>query len=177
MIKKLKKLAIGSVVLASGLATAIIPIAIAQSSTQSPPTQSLVSQADTSTIAIEQAIHRRINQYRSRNGLPSLRLDDRLSQMARTHSDAMAVGRVGFGHQGFERRGKTIQKIMGYSNMAENVAYSGGLNRPDQQAVETWLRSSSHRDNIEGQYDTTGIGVSLSSNGRYYFTQIFVRRN
>ncbi len=176
MLKKLKKLAIGSVVLASGLATAIIPIAIARSSTQF-PTQSLVSQADTSTIAIAQAIHSGINQYRSRNGLAPLRLDDRLSQMARTHSEAMAVGRVGFGHQGFERRGKAIQKILGYSNMAENVAYSGGLNRPAHQAVETWLRSSTHRDNIEGQYDTTGIGVSLSPNGRYYFTQIFVRRN
>lgn len=176
MQKNLNKLTICTAVLASGLATAVIPIAIAQSSTQL-PTQSLISQADTSTIVIEQAIHSRINQYRSRNGLPPLRLDDRLSQMARTHSDAMAVGRVGFGHQGFERRGKAIQKIMGYSNMAENVAYSGGLDRPVQQAVETWLRSSSHRDNIEGHYDTTGIGVSLSPNGRYYFTQIFVRRN
>jgi uncharacterized protein YkwD len=175
MQKKLNKLAIGIAILASGLGSAIIPTAIAQPSTQEPK-QFLVAQAN-SMIAIEQAIHNRINQYRSRNGLPPLRLDDRLSQMARTHSDAMAVGRVGFGHQGFERRGKAIQKIMGYSSMAENVAYSGGLNRPDQQAVETWLRSASHRDNIEGQFDTTGIGVALSPNGRYYFTQIFVRRN
>lgn len=174
MRENLKKITI-SIILASGLATTITPTAIAQSPTRS-PTQ-LVAQADNSTISIERAIHNRINQYRSRNGLPPLRLDNRLSQMARTHSDAMAIGRVSFGHQGFESRGKAIQKIMGYSNIAENVAYSGGLNRPDLQAVETWLRSPSHLNNIEGQFDTTGIGVSLSPNGRYYFTQIFVRRS
>jgi uncharacterized protein YkwD len=177
MRQNLNKLTIGIAFLAISLTAIIIPaVAISRSLKQS-PTRFLLAQADNSTIAIEHAIHRRINQYRSRNGLAPLRVDDRLSQMARSHSEAMAIGRESFGHQGFERRRKAIQKIMGYSNMAENVAYSGGLKLPDSQAVETWLRSSSHRDNIEGYYDTTGIGVSLSPSGRYYFTQIFVRRN
>jgi uncharacterized protein YkwD len=171
----MKKLAIGKAVLASGLAVTIIPNAIAQPSKQTYK-QFLVAQANNYT-AIEQAIHNHINQHRDNNALPPLRLEARLSQMARSHSEAMAIGRVAFGHQGLEQRDKAIQKIIGYSSMAENVAYSGGLNRPDRQAVETWLRSPSHRENIEGKYDVTGIGVSRSPNGRYYFTQIFVRTN
>jgi uncharacterized protein YkwD len=169
-----KRLIIVTTILTSGLATTMISAAIAQLPTPYP--QSL-AQADNSIVAIERSIHNRINQYRSRNGLPPLRLDDRISQMARAHSEVMARGRVAFGHQGFERRSKAIQKIVTSSDMAENVAYSGGLDRPAQQAVEVWLNSPSHRTNIEGKYNTTGIGVALSPNGRYYFTQIFVRSN
>ncbi|WP_019498259.1 CAP domain-containing protein [Pseudanabaena sp. PCC 6802] len=172
MSQKLQKLTIFVISLASGLSNIWIPSAIAQSPHL--PDRAIAQTDD--SIAIERAIHNRINQYRSRNGLSPLRLDERLSQMARSHSEAMADRRVAFGHQGFERRRKAVQKMMEYSDIAENVAYSGGIQRPTQQAVEVWLNSSSHRANIEGQYDTTGIGVALSPNGRYYFTQIFVKR-
>ncbi len=36
-----------------------------------------------------------------------------------------------------------------------------------------WLRSPGHRENIEGAYDLTGIGVARSRQGVYYFTQLF----
>jgi uncharacterized protein YkwD len=177
---QLRKLTVGTIILVGGLSNIAIPSAIAQLSNLSDrfsqrDQKLLVAQVD-NIAAIERAIHHRINQYRSRNGLAPLRLDERLSQMARVHSEAMAARRVEFGHQDFERRRKAVQKMMEYSDIAENVAYSGGLQRPAQQAAEVWLNSGSHRANIEGQYDTTGIGVALSPNGRYYFTQIFVKR-
>ena len=42
-----------------------------------------------------------------------------------------------------------------------------------QVAVEMWLESEGHRDNIEGPYTLSGIG-SYERDGAIYFTQIFL---
>ena len=126
--------------------------------------------------ALEKSIHQQINQYRQSLKLPPLALDPRISKQARAHSQAMASGRVPFGHQGFEQRIKLISRVIPYLQASENVAFNKGYSNPTQQAVEGWINSPSHRINIEGQYNLTGIGVVKNAKGEYYFTQIFIRR-
>jgi uncharacterized protein YkwD len=59
---------------------------------------------------------------------------------------------------------------------AENVAAELGYDDPAEEIVRGWLASTGHRKNIEGGYDTTGIGIARSPAGKVYVTQIFVAR-
>lgn len=135
-----------------------------------------LAQSTNSLTSIEQTIHTQINDYRTKRGLPKLTIDERISNIARTHSQNMANGKVPFGHNGFSERVKVISTMIPYSAAAENVAYNKGYSDPATKAVEGWLNSTGHRQNIEGNYNLTGIGVALNAKGEYYFTQIFIRR-
>lgn len=126
--------------------------------------------------AMEQSIHQQVNQYRQSRGLPPLTLDDRISQQARAHSQAMASGRVPFSHQGVEERFKAIGKSISYRAAAENVAFNQGYTDPVTQAVQGWIDSPGHRHNMEGKYELTGIGIAKNAKGEYYFTQLFIKR-
>ena len=143
-----------------------------KTSTSTTPTSS--NQSTTTFATIEQAIHTQVNQYRASRGLPALALDSRISQQARTHSQNMASGTVPFSHQGFAQRVEAIGTVIPYSGAAENVAYNQGYTDPATQAVQGWLKSTGHRQNIEGNYNLTGIGVAKNAKGEYYFTQIFI---
>ena len=39
-----------------------------------------------------------------------------------------------------------------------------------------WIGSAPHRQNLEGSYDVTGIGIARDRDGATYATQLFVRR-
>ncbi len=119
-------------------------------------------------------IHQKVNEHRTSQNLAELKLDSRISRVARKHSAAMAQGVMSFNHHGFQNRVRTIRKILPYRAVAENLAYNRGGSAPASTAMESWLRSKSHRDAIEGRYQLTGIGVAKSKKGRYYFTQLFV---
>ena len=43
----------------------------------------------------------------------------------------------------------------------------------DPVAFRTLMASPGHRKNIEGHFDMTGIGVTKSSDGTIFFTQMF----
>jgi uncharacterized protein YkwD len=51
-----------------------------------------------------------------------------------------------------------------------------GYSKPDQQAVQGWLKSPGHYKNIVGDFDMSGIGVTKNAKGEYYLTQIFIKR-
>ncbi len=50
-------------------------------------------------------------------------------------------------------------------------------NDPAGAAVNAWLASTGHRQNIEGDYHLTGVGVASPDNDSltFYFTQIFIK--
>ena len=135
-----------------------------------------LAQAPASLQTLEQAVLTQINQYRASRKLPPLIVDARISEQARNHSQAMANGSVPFSHNGFQQRVATIARTIPYSRAAENVAYNQGYSDPVRQAVQGWLQSTGHRQNIEGSFDLTGIGIAQNAKGEYYFTQIFIRR-
>ena len=141
----------------------------------SPQTNSQQTRAAASISAMEQAVLQQINEYRRQKGLSTLTLNATISQQARIHSQDMANSHV-LSHDGFDTRIQTIGKSIAYRAAAENVAYNMGYANPDRQAVTGWLKSTGHRQNIEGNYRLTGIGVAKNAQGEYYFTQIFIRQ-
>lgn len=142
-----------------------------------PPPKNSSKTANNSRFgALEQAIHQKVNQYRQSQNLPPLTLDPRISEQARIHSQAMASKKATFSHDGFEKRVDAIAKSIPYRSAGENLAYNQGYRDPVGQAVEGWLNSPGHYKNIVGDFDLTGVGVVKTPQGRYYFTQIFIRR-
>ncbi len=160
---------VGSFVLAhaidSGLASA-----------QSRPLMQQTAQAAPSFQSLEQAVLTQVNQYRASRKLPPLKMDSRISEQSRLHSQAMASGRVPFSHDGFKQRVQAIARSLPYSRAAENVAFNQGYSDPVRQAVQGWLKSPGHLKNIEGSFDTTGVGIAKNAKGEYYLTQVFIRR-
>ena len=142
------------------------------------PSSATVAQRSNSAqfTTMEQSVYQQINQYRKSRKLPPLTVDAQIAQQARNHSQAMANGRVPFSHDGFDKRVKVIAQAIPYSSAAENVAYNKGVADPGKQAVQGWLKSTGHRQNIEGNFDLTGIGIAKNAKGEYYFTQIFIKR-
>ena len=143
--------------------------------TVNPQTDNQQTRAAASNSAMEQAVLQQINEYRRQKSLPVLTLNATISRQARSHSQDMAQSRV-LSHDGFNTRIQTIGKTIAYRAAAENVAFNMGFAKPDQQAVQGWIKSTGHRQNIEGNYRLTGIGVAKNTQGEYYFTQIFIRQ-
>jgi uncharacterized protein YkwD len=123
--------------------------------------------------SFEASAHAQINQYRANKGLPALAWNEALAAQARQHSAAMANGQTAFGHDGFD--GRVKGSGVAYQGAAENVAYNQGYSDPVGEAVKGWLNSPGHLQNIEGDYDTAGLGVARNARGEIYFTQVFVR--
>jgi uncharacterized protein YkwD len=137
------------------------------------PTSSSQTQTSSHTD-MEEEILSQINQYRRSKGLSALKLNSEISSEALKHSQQMASGRTPLGHSGFSSRIQRIADRVGHiSRSAENVAYGS---RNAKEVVTGWINSPGHRQNIEGDFTLTGIGVASNSKGILYFTQIFVRK-
>jgi uncharacterized protein YkwD len=129
----------------------------------------------TGIAALEQSVHQKINAYRASQSLPALALNATISQTARIHSQNMASGSVPFGHQDFDTRVQTLSQTFTFSSVGENVSYNQGYSDPVAIAVNGWLNSPGHLNNIVGSFNLTGIGVASNNKGEYFFTQIFWR--
>jgi len=117
-----------------------------------------------------------INQYRTKHGLSPLYHGKYLSEIAAAHSRDMAELKIPFGHKGFDKRSQEIfseYKFYRPQAFAENVVMN--YCDDDKKIVELWLASSSHRKNIEGDYNWTGIGKIIDKNGMVYVTQVFLK--
>lgn len=121
-----------------------------------------------------------INSERQRRGLHPLVMDGSLARIARQHSEDMARGGY-LSHtdrQGLDLRGRA--QVLGLRNwkaIAENIAYNQGYSDPTAFAVERWMISQQHRENVlNDEYTHAGVGVVRASDGTYYFTQVFMRR-
>jgi uncharacterized protein YkwD len=125
-------------------------------------------------LALEQKIYQQVNQYRRSRNLPSLNWDEHLSKIARAYSQKMAARKASFSHDGFEDRVKAIAKRIPLQAAGENLATIRGYADPATVAVQGWINSPSHRENMERNFDLTGIGVAKNSAGQYYVTQLFV---
>jgi hypothetical protein len=115
-----------------------------------------------------------LNLERARAGLPSLKVDDRLTQAARAHSLLMARAKQ-LSHQLPDE--PPLSKRLAATNIrfnqdAENVAYDYSV----QAAHEGLMQSPLHRANIlSSKYNTVGIGV-LRRGDVYWVTQDFAHR-
>ena len=114
-----------------------------------------------------------VNDYRKSKKLPPLQTNAAIEYQARRHSMDMGTHRVPFGHQGLSFRMKyIIEKVQGVSQVGENVAYG---NLSAKTVVSGWIKSPEHRQNMEGSFKYTGIGVTRNMQNQLYFTQIFAK--
>ncbi|MHB9027634.1 MAG: CAP domain-containing protein [Candidatus Latescibacterota bacterium] len=136
----------------------------------------LKSIGNSENSAMEERVFSLVNRYRREQGLSSLERMDVISEQARQHSRSMASGKVPLGHDGAEDRFAAIRKSIPAVAFSENVGSNRGLSDPAQQVVQGWINSLDHRRNLLGDYDLTGVGIAVSSDSTYYFTQIYIRR-
>jgi uncharacterized protein YkwD len=149
-------------------------------STPSASYASSPSPAAVSATGDERRAFELINAERQRRGLRPLVLDGALTRLARYHSESMARGGY-LSHterDGLDLRGRAdMLGLHGWKALGENIAYNQGYNDPTAFAVERWMVSEKHRENIlNDEYTHAGLGVARASDGTYYFTQVFMRR-
>ncbi|WP_414528145.1 CAP domain-containing protein [Nodularia chucula] len=138
-----------------------------------PSSQAAILSPHFETNILEKSIFEDINRYRVAHNLPELTLNANITQQARIHSQNMANGNVPFSHDGFEQRVTAIH--LHYNNASENLAVNKGYSNPASEAINGWLESPEHLQNIQGNFDLTGIGVATNPQGEVYLTQIFIR--
>ena len=157
-------------------AVAVIIAGCGRSIAAGRPRPETPTRPSSTATALEREVFDAVNRHRRARGLPGLALDARIARAARAHSAAMAAGSVAVGHAGFDARVDALHRVMAFRRSAENVAYNLRHRSPAAEAVRGWLASRGHRANIEGHYDTTGVGVAVGADGAVYLTQIFVGR-
>lgn len=121
-----------------------------------------------------------INRERAARGEGRLTWDDELASMARRHSENMARQNF-FSHTDQTGRDTAARAaecgVCGWHALAENIAYNQGFDDPVAFAVERWMNSAKHRDNIlRAGFTHAGLGIAKSPDGTVYFTQVFVTR-
>lgn len=136
--------------------------------------------ATASVASLERRAFELINEQRAANGEAPLVWDAELCRMARMHSENMA--RMGFfdhtGPDGRDMRSRAhSSNVRGWSALAENIAYNQGYEDPAGFAVERWMRSPKHRDNVlNAVFTRSAVGIARSPDGRVFLTQVFVAR-
>jgi len=129
---------------------------------------------DRSVGKIEREILKLVNAYRENKNLQPLKLVDEIVVEAEKHSQNMAEKRVAVGHGGFDARYQRIQQsVKRVGGGAENVAYG---NISAKEIVNGWIKSPHHRENMEGYFNITGVGVARDRNGVLFYTQIFINQ-
>lgn len=143
-----------------------------QPSTPPTPVQSAT------TGRIETAIYQQINQVRQQDGLTGLKHNERLAAVARQYSQKMAEKDF-FSHtspDGTTPADRVRAGRIAYYMMGENLFRGKNIVSPAPIAVEGWLKSPGHRENIlRPVFAETGVGV-WKKNETYYITQLFLRR-
>jgi uncharacterized protein YkwD len=130
-----------------------------------------------STANMEAQVRQQINQIRQKQGLSALRNNEKLAQVARSYSRRMADQNF-FSHT--SPAGDTmVQRVHSanifYLALGENLFMGTNIPQPVPAAVQGWMNSPGHRENIlRSEYRETGIGVWRKGN-TYYFTQLFMR--
>jgi len=133
-------------------------------------------EASQDIASMEKRLQKLVDHERSKYRLKPLETSSILVYYARQHSQNMAQYRVDFGHGGFEKRASAIAEKSWVSSVGENVAYCYLMEDPLKAAVEGWMKSYSHRKNILGDYELTGVAIAYSRDGRCYMTQLFAKR-
>jgi uncharacterized protein YkwD len=121
-----------------------------------------------------------INQKRAEFGLQPIVWSDEVAKIARLHSENMAKYNF-FSHTGID--GKMVNDradllgITKWTAMGENIAYNRGYQKPLECAVEKWMESPGHRENLlNDRWKESAIGIAVTADGTYYFTQVFLVR-
>ncbi|MDP5158658.1 MAG: CAP domain-containing protein [Flaviramulus sp.] len=122
--------------------------------------------------SIEVEILNLINDHRQSLGLKPLADLNIVKSVAHSHTDYM-VDNDEVSHANFYTRSDYLKANVGALKVSENVAYGYST---AQGVVNAWLKSESHKENIEGDFTHFDISAEKNINDRWYFTNIFIKK-
>lgn len=132
------------------------------------------------TFDLEKIAFALLNQRRAENNISALEWSDQVARIARIHSQNMAKYKF-FNHRGID--GSMVDDrafdsgIKNWEAIGENIAFNCGYENPVEFAVERWMLSASHRENLlSRRWQESAVGVAIGDDGSYYFTQVFLLR-
>lgn len=122
---------------------------------------------------IESKILELINNHRENIGLNALKPLDAVSEVADSHSNYMVkAGKLS--HDNFSERSNALISKANATSVGENVAYGYTT---AESAVNGWLGSSGHKTVIEdSKFTHFGVSTETDTNGKNYYTQIFIAK-
>ena len=127
--------------------------------------------AQQKTLNAERELFNAVNRERKAQGLPSLMLDDALTEAARKHAERMAERRTVSHQLPGEPTLPSRAKAAGahFTWLSENVDQG-----PDASAIhQSFMKSPQHRANIlDSDMDSVGIGVA-ERNGELFAVENF----
>ncbi|SDX90674.1 CAP domain-containing protein [Flavobacterium degerlachei] len=113
-----------------------------------------------------------INDYRVSVGLNTLEKINHISYKSEEHDNYMITNNV-VNHDDFVARSENIIKVLGAKTVGENIAYNYST---PQGALNAWLNSPGHKQNIEGNFTHFGIAIRENpTTGKKYYTNIFAK--
>lgn len=112
-----------------------------------------------------------INEYRASIGLNELKEINHISYKSEEHDNYMIANNV-VNHNDFVSRSENIMKVLGAKSVSENIAYNYNSSKA---ALEAWLKSPSHKQNIEGNFTHFGLSIRVNADGKKYYTNIFAK--
>ena len=113
-----------------------------------------------------------VNNYRVSLGLSTLANIDYISIKSEEHDNYMiSVGAVS--HNYFQDRYENLVQVIGAKNVSENLAYNYAT---PESVVNAWLNSAGHKANITGDFTHFGVAIRTNSEGKKYYTNIFVKK-
>ena len=159
------------ITLAIGLATGLTVSAwLAHPAAPAPGSGPSASDAEADVV-------RRVNAIRAEHMRPPLRVDPDLARIAREYSCALLAARRAVAHGG-RRNDRLRPDPRGrkeFIAVGENLASSTDTREPVAAAIDGWMKSPGHRENIlRPDFTDTGVGVCHDGT-TYYFTQLFLR--
>ena len=129
---------------------------------------------------LERELFGLLNAVRVKQGLHELVWNDDVASVARLHSTNMAEQNF-FSHRGSD--GSMVDDRadkVGLGNwrlIGENIAYVRGFEDPGPVAIEKWLESEAHRQNLlRANWEYSAVGIAITPDGVYYMTQVFLLR-
>ncbi|MCF7568073.1 CAP domain-containing protein [Sabulilitoribacter arenilitoris] len=124
------------------------------------------------TKEIETKILELINNHRLSLGLNPLGDLTIVKSVAYSHTDYM-VDKDEISHDNFYTRSNYLKANAGAKKVSENVAY--GYSKAES-VVNAWIKSDSHRKNIEGDFTNFNISAEKNEEGKWYYTNIFIKK-
>jgi uncharacterized protein YkwD len=121
---------------------------------------------------IELDVANLINEYRVSKGLNSLEKINHISNVSEDHDEYM-ISINTLTHALFAQREENLRTTLGAVAVGENIAYNYST---AQSVVNAWINSPAHKANMEGNYTHFGIAVRTTSEGKMYFTNMFIRK-
>ena len=125
---------------------------------------------ESKTIEVE--ILELINNHRLSLGLNPLGDMSLVKSVAFSHTDYMVDNNV-VSHDNFFIRSSYLKEKAGATYVSENVAYGY---TSAESVVRAWLKSEGHKANIEGDFTNFDVSAEENEEGRWYYTNIFIKK-